>query len=388
MMVNHNCYTNVLGKKTFEYTLAVLDEMRAEAPELYREAVAKTDLTPEEPERWAEMADKMRIPKDEQTGILEQHAGYFDLPHVDLEHLPADQIPIYKNWAYVKIFRFNMVKQPDVLNLMYFFSQDYTLEEKRANYEFYEARTIHESSLSPSLHAILAVELGKLEDAYTLLLLRRADGPGQLQPEHRPGTARDVCGRRVGQHGLRLWRNAHGRRRPHPCAGPCRAVAVLPIPRALPRRPARSPRGRRAGCTRAMHGRPRRPQGLRARLRDRRAGHRASRRSSRGSGRRARGSRKPMPRRGIAAPLVTRARRDGKTTIVDIAAASGVSGDDCLAHPERQARCRRRDPRAGPAGHGRDRLRPAERLAADPLGAQRASSACTCPRSSTRRTCT
>jgi maltose phosphorylase len=50
---------------------------------------------------------------------------------------------------------------------MYFYSQDYTLEEKRANYEFYEARTIHESSLSPSLHAILAAELGKLEEAYT-----------------------------------------------------------------------------------------------------------------------------------------------------------------------------------------------------------------------------
>jgi maltose phosphorylase len=167
MMVNHNCYTNVLGKKTFEFTLAVLDEMRADVPDLYRDAIAKTNLAPDEPDRWAEMAEKMRIPRDEETGVFEQHAGYFDLPHVDLEHFPADQIPIYKNWAYVKIFRYNMVKQPDVLNLMYFFSQDYTLEEKRANYEFYEARTIHESSLSPSLHAILAVELGKLEDAYT-----------------------------------------------------------------------------------------------------------------------------------------------------------------------------------------------------------------------------
>jgi len=167
MMVNHNCYTNVLGKKAFEFTLAVLDEMRRVAPGLYRDALGKVNLAPEEPPRWAEMAAKMRIPKDEETGILEQHAGYFDLPHVDLAHFPPDQIPVYKNWAYVKIFRYDMVKQPDVLNLMYFFSQDYTLAEKLANYDFYEARTIHESSLSPSLHAILAVELGKLDDAYT-----------------------------------------------------------------------------------------------------------------------------------------------------------------------------------------------------------------------------
>jgi maltose phosphorylase len=167
MMVNHNCYTNVMGKKAFEFTLNVLDEMQSEAPDLYRQAIEKTELKPQEPEQWKEMAIKMRIPKDEQTGIYEQHAGYFDLPHVDLQHFPPAQIPVYKHWAYVKIFRHNMVKQPDVLNLMYFFSQDYTLEEKRANYEFYEARTIHESSLSPSLHAILAAELGKMDEAYT-----------------------------------------------------------------------------------------------------------------------------------------------------------------------------------------------------------------------------
>ena len=167
MMVNHNCYTNVMAKKAFEFTLAVLDEMRVQAPDLYQAAIAKVGLKDDEPARWAHMAEMMRIPRDDRTGVLEQHSGYFDLPHVDLDNFPADQIPIYKNWAYIKIFRHDMVKQPDVLNLMYFYSQDYSLQEKLANYEFYEARTIHESSLSPSLHAILALELGKLEEAYT-----------------------------------------------------------------------------------------------------------------------------------------------------------------------------------------------------------------------------
>jgi maltose phosphorylase len=167
MMVNHNCYTNVMGKKAFEFTLSVLDEMQRDAPDLYTQAVAKVQLKPQEPGQWKEMAARMRIPKDERSGVYEQHAGYFDLPHIDLQQFPPEQIPVYKNWAYIKIFRHNMVKQPDVLNLMYFYSQDYTLEEKRANYEFYEARTIHESSLSPSLHAILASELGKLDEAYT-----------------------------------------------------------------------------------------------------------------------------------------------------------------------------------------------------------------------------
>jgi maltose phosphorylase len=141
--------------------------MQRDAPEQYQQAVDRTGLKPQEPEMWKKMAEKMRIPKDERTGVYEQHAGYFDLPHVDLQHFDVEQIPIYTHWAYIKIFRHNMVKQPDVLNLMYFFSQDYSLDEKRVNYEFYEARTIHESSLSPSLHAILAAELGKMDEAYT-----------------------------------------------------------------------------------------------------------------------------------------------------------------------------------------------------------------------------
>lgn len=166
MMVNHNCYTNVMGKKAFEFTFSVLDEMQREAPAEYQLVISKTGVKPDELEQWKKMAAKMRILKDDSSGVFEQHAGYFDLPHVDIQKMSIDQIPIYKNWAYVKIFRHNMIKQPDVLNLMYFYSQDYTLEEKRANYEFYEARTIHESSLSPSLHAILAAELGKMDEAY------------------------------------------------------------------------------------------------------------------------------------------------------------------------------------------------------------------------------
>ncbi len=169
MMVNNNCYTNVMAQKMFRYTVEVLDEMLESAPELFKKAVRKTGVTPLETQEWLRMAEHMRVNKDEATGVYEQHDGYFDLPHIDLSKLPIEQIPIYKNWPYVKIFRFNMLKQPDFLNLLYFFSSDYSTEEKKANYEFYEERTVHESSMSPALHSILAAELGKLDEAYAFL---------------------------------------------------------------------------------------------------------------------------------------------------------------------------------------------------------------------------
>jgi maltose phosphorylase len=169
MMVNNNTYTNVLGKKLFEYTVEVLAEMRKNAPALYKKITVKLKLQPGEPKDWALMAEKMRVLQDKKTGLYEQHDGYFDMPHIDIKKLPLSLIPIYKNWPYIKIFRYDMLKQPDLLNLLYFFSREYTLKEKRANYEFYEARTIHESSMSPALHSVLAAEIGKLEDTYAFL---------------------------------------------------------------------------------------------------------------------------------------------------------------------------------------------------------------------------
>jgi len=166
MNVNNNAYTNVMAKKTFEFTLEVIERMKTEAPDLLRRVSEKVGLRDGETEDWRKKARLMRIPMDRETGLIEQHDGYFDLPEVDVKNIPESQIPIYKHWAYVRIFRYNMIKQPDVLLLPFFFSTDYTPEQKRINYEYYEARCIHESSLSPSIHSILAAELGKKDEAY------------------------------------------------------------------------------------------------------------------------------------------------------------------------------------------------------------------------------
>jgi len=166
MNVNNNAYTNVMAKKTFEFTLDVIERMKKEAPDLLRKVSEKVGLREGETEDWRKKARLIRIPMNKETGLIEQHDGYFDLPEADVKNIPESQIPIYKHWAYVRIFRYNMIKQPDVLLLPFFFSTDYTPEQKRINYEFYEARCIHESSLSPSIHSILAAELGKKEEAY------------------------------------------------------------------------------------------------------------------------------------------------------------------------------------------------------------------------------
>jgi maltose phosphorylase len=166
MMVNNNCYTNYMAKRTFLYTHAVLAEMEGRSPEAKSDMLQKLACTAEELASWKNMADNMIIPYDAATGIYEQHEGFFDLPHIDVDAIPVEDFPLYHNWSYDRIYRNDMIKQPDVLMFMFLYNQSFSRAEKQANYDYYEPRCIHESSLSPSLHSIFAAELGRQQEAF------------------------------------------------------------------------------------------------------------------------------------------------------------------------------------------------------------------------------
>ncbi len=166
MMVNNNCYTNYMAKRTFEYTLEVLEEMKEKAAAQYAALKTLTGFTEEELASFKNCSDNMLLLLDEASGIYEQHEGYFNLPRIDVDAIPVEEFPLYHNWSYDRIYRSDMIKQPDVLMFMFLYNQAFTYECKKANYDFYEPRTIHESSLSPCIHSIFASELQKHEEAF------------------------------------------------------------------------------------------------------------------------------------------------------------------------------------------------------------------------------
>ncbi len=168
MMVHNNTYTNFMAQKTFLYTLEVLEEMRTLAPQALRVLSDRTGLTKEEQQEWLRMARHMRILYDENTLLFEQHEGFFRLPHVDVNAIPVEEFPLYSHWSYERIYRNDMLKQPDVLMFMLLYRHLFTKEQITANYAYYEPRCIHESSLSPSVHSILAAEIGLMEQAYAM----------------------------------------------------------------------------------------------------------------------------------------------------------------------------------------------------------------------------
>lgn len=168
MMVSNNCYTNYMGKFTLDYTLKLCLRLKDEYPAEYSTLIRKLNVTEEECGRWKDMEEKMILPYDRETKLYEQNDGYFKLPHIDPNRIPVEEFPLYSHWSYDRIYRNDMIKQPDVLMFLLLFNSCFDEETLRANYEYYEPRCIHESSLSPSVHSILASQLKKRDEAYRL----------------------------------------------------------------------------------------------------------------------------------------------------------------------------------------------------------------------------
>ena len=170
--VDNNWYTNVTAKWELDYTAKI-------AKEISDEQVKKLGITDEEVSKWQEIADKMYLPEDKELGIFVQHDGFLDKDitldenNNPINKIPADELPINQHWSWDKILRSPYVKQADVLQAMWYFMDDFTEEQKKRNFDFYEPLTVHESSLSASIYAIMAADL-KYEEKSVELYERTA----------------------------------------------------------------------------------------------------------------------------------------------------------------------------------------------------------------------
>ncbi|KRK74777.1 maltose phosphorylase [Companilactobacillus alimentarius DSM 20249] len=159
--VDNNWYTNFLARWTLKYTLEILGEVTSDQ-------FKKLDVSKDEMSNWQDIVDKMYLPYDEDLGIFVQHDGFLDKDIEPVSSIPKDQLPINQHWSWDKILRSPYIKQGDVLQGIWDFIDDFSEREKKRNFDFYEPLTVHESSLSPAIHSVLAADLHYEEKAVAL----------------------------------------------------------------------------------------------------------------------------------------------------------------------------------------------------------------------------
>jgi maltose phosphorylase len=169
--VDNNWYTNLMAQWTLRYTAAAIDRARELDPGGAAELLERVGFDPAaEPTRWSDVADRIWLPADQERGVFLQQDNYLDKEQLTVDDLDPAQRPLNQNWSWDRILRSCFIKQADVLQGLWTLEDQFDLDTLRRNFEFYEPRTVHESSLSPSVHAILAARLGLAGKAHEMLV--------------------------------------------------------------------------------------------------------------------------------------------------------------------------------------------------------------------------
>lgn len=168
--VNNNWYTNYIARWTLRYTLESLNKVKSSNVSDYNRIIGNLNLKDDETSLWSKIADNMYLPEDKTRGVILQQDGFLDKDIMTVSQLPKEDRPLNQKWSWDRILRSCFIKQADVLQGLYFFEDDFDTETIKRNFDFYEPMTVHESSLSPCVHVILASKLGYEEKAYEMYL--------------------------------------------------------------------------------------------------------------------------------------------------------------------------------------------------------------------------
>lgn len=167
--VENNAFTNYQTFHTLEIAKSIIDLMQKDHLPEWESIVERIGLEAWEIDLWEDMLQKLYLPKPDENGVIEQFDGYFDLEEI----LPASKIKErliredeYYGWPVgVAVFT-QVIKQADVIQLFMLHPEWFEQPIIKANYDYYEPRTLHFSSLSPSAYSIVASRANYRSEAY------------------------------------------------------------------------------------------------------------------------------------------------------------------------------------------------------------------------------
>ncbi len=157
-VADNNVFTNLMASRN------LLEAARLATT--HHDLAARLDVSVEEAASWRDAGEKIYVPYDERLGVHPQAEDFTDHDRWDFDHTRADQYPLLLHFPYFDLYRKQVVKQPDLVLAMYLCDDAFTPEQKLANFAYYDAITVRDSSLSASVQAILAAEVGALDLAY------------------------------------------------------------------------------------------------------------------------------------------------------------------------------------------------------------------------------
>ncbi|MEM1395679.1 MAG: glycosyl hydrolase family 65 protein, partial [Cyanobacteria bacterium P01_H01_bin.150] len=181
-VVNNNAYTNLMARENLRYAVQTVQMLQNEDLQRFAALLDRTNLALTEIENWKKAAREMYIPCDEARGIHPQDDSFLSKKVWDFENTPRSKYPLLLNFHPLVIYRHQVIKQADVVLAMHLLGQEFSEEQKKSNFDYYDPLTTGDSSLSVCIQSILAFHLGytqkAIEYAYFAILMDLADIAG------------------------------------------------------------------------------------------------------------------------------------------------------------------------------------------------------------------
>ena len=164
-VVDNNVYTNLMARENLRYAADTVEQVRDRRPDLFTALVHKTRLDPSEVQEWKLAADRMFVPYDERLQITPQDDQFLNQEPWDFDRTPADKYPLLLFFHPLTIYRYQVLKQPDLVLAMFLLGHEFPPDLKQRNFAFYDPITTGDSSLSACIQSIMAAEVGQMDKA-------------------------------------------------------------------------------------------------------------------------------------------------------------------------------------------------------------------------------
>ncbi len=173
-VVDNNAYTNLMARENLAAAAECLQLLEDTDPEAHERLVARLKIEPHEPAEWCQAAELMFVPYDERAGVLLQDEHFLNRKPWDFEGTPVEKYPLLLHYHPLNIYRHQVIKQTDVVLATFLAGDQFTLDEKKRVFEYYDPLTTADSSLSSCVQSVMASEVGDVKAAYEYFLISAA----------------------------------------------------------------------------------------------------------------------------------------------------------------------------------------------------------------------
>ena len=162
-LVDDNAYTNLMARMNLLYAAESVERMASSQPERWKELATELEFVEDEVDEWRLAGESMYVPFDDGFGITKQDESFLAKERWDFETVSPDRYPLLLHFHPLTIFRFQVLKQADVVMATFLLEDQFDPELRKANFDYYDPLTTGDSSLSACVQAIMAAEIGEAD---------------------------------------------------------------------------------------------------------------------------------------------------------------------------------------------------------------------------------